>query len=95
MNSRGCGALCATARGLAHMPKADNERRRKPHGSLPSCEQLTMDTWKIYKDAQGEWRWTRTAPNGKIVGAATEGYKNRVDCLANARRNGYTGEQVR
>jgi uncharacterized protein YegP (UPF0339 family) len=50
-----------------------------------------MDTWKIYQDAAGEWRWTRTASNGKVVGASTEGYKNRADCVANAKRNGYTG----
>ena len=31
----------------------------------------------------------RTAPNGKIVGASAEGYKNKADCIANAKRNGY------
>ncbi|MCW5935762.1 MAG: DUF1508 domain-containing protein [Fimbriimonadaceae bacterium] len=50
-----------------------------------------MDTWKIYQDSRNEWRWTRYAPNGQIVGASTEGYRNRADCVANARRNGYTG----
>ncbi len=50
-----------------------------------------MDTWKIYQDHRGEWRWERKALNGRIVGASTEGYKNRDDCVANARRNGYTG----
>ena len=49
------------------------------------------DKSEIYKDKQEEWRWRRTAPNGNIVGAATEGYKNRQDCEANAKRNGYTG----
>lgn len=50
-----------------------------------------MDTWKIYQDGKGEWRWTRTASNGKIVGASTEGYKNRADCVSNAQRSGYSG----
>ncbi|PWD70110.1 MULTISPECIES: YegP family protein [Enterobacterales] len=49
------------------------------------------DKWEIYKDNAGEWRWRRTASNGNIVGAATQGYVNRVDCVANAKRNGYTG----
>lgn len=49
-----------------------------------------MDKWEFYKDARGEWRWRRKAPNGETVGASTEGYRNRVDCVANARRNGYT-----
>ncbi len=50
-----------------------------------------MDKWEIYQDGNGEWRWRRVAPNGKIVAASSEGYKNRSDCVANARRNGYPG----
>ena len=49
------------------------------------------DKWEFYKDASGDWRWRRTAPNGEIVGASTEGYKNKADAIANAQRNGYTG----
>ena len=49
------------------------------------------DRWNFYLDSRGEWRWTRTAPNGRIVGASSEGYRNRSDAIANARRNGYTG----
>ncbi len=45
------------------------------------------DKLNVYKDAAGEWRWRRTAPNGKIVGASTEGYINKKDCQNNARRN--------
>ena len=52
---------------------------------------VTQDKWDFYKDVRGEWRWRRTAPNGNIVGASAEGYKNRGDCEANARRNGWTG----
>jgi len=47
------------------------------------------DTWEIYKDKKNEWRWRRTASNGRIVGASTEGYINKGDCIANAVRNGY------
>lgn len=50
-----------------------------------------MDKWEIYKDSQGKWRWRRTASNGDIVGAATQGYENKEDCIANAKRNGYKG----
>lgn len=49
------------------------------------------DKWDFYKDASGEWRWRRTAPNGNIVGAACQGYVNKSDCVANAQRSGYTG----
>jgi uncharacterized protein YegP (UPF0339 family) len=49
------------------------------------------DKWEFYKDNRGQWRWRRTAPNGKVVGASTEGYANKADCEANARRNGWRG----
>lgn len=49
-------------------------------------EQASKDTVSIYKDSVGEWRWKRIATNGKEVGASTEGYKNKQDCLDNANR---------
>ena len=52
-------------------------------------DSIDKDLWEFYKDKKGEWRWKRTAINGRIVGAATEGYKNRLDCVSNAIRNGY------
>lgn len=50
-----------------------------------------MDKWEFYTDSRGDWRWRRVASNGREVGASTEGYRNRADCVANARRHGYTG----
>ena len=50
------------------------------------------DKWEFYKDGNKKWRWRRTAPNGKIVGASTEGYVNKSDCIENAKRNGYIGQ---
>jgi uncharacterized protein YegP (UPF0339 family) len=52
---------------------------------------MAVDTWEIYKDSAGKWRWRRIAANGRIVGASSEGYTNRTDCVSNAQRNGYTG----
>lgn len=49
------------------------------------------DKWEFYKDAENKWRWRRTAPNGNIVGASTEGYVNKTACKGNARRNGWRG----
>lgn len=46
-----------------------------------------MDRWEIYKDAAGEWRWRRIAVNGRIVGASSHGYVNRIDCVNNAKRD--------
>lgn len=52
----------------------------------------TADKWEFYKDDAGKWRWRRTASNGNIVGASSQGYVNRADCVENAKRNGYTGD---
>lgn len=47
------------------------------------------DKWEFYKDASKQWRWRRTAANGKVVAVASEGYKNKKDAEENARRSGY------
>jgi uncharacterized protein YegP (UPF0339 family) len=49
------------------------------------------DKWEFYQDSKKEWRWRRIARNGRIVGASTQGYTNKSDCIENARRNGYKG----
>ncbi|MDZ9281700.1 DUF1508 domain-containing protein [Escherichia coli] len=49
------------------------------------------DKWEFYLDNSKEWRWRRTASNGRIVGASSQGYVNKSDCIDNARRHGYNG----
>ena len=49
------------------------------------------DKFEVYQDKKGEYRWRRKASNGQIVGAASEGYKSKKDCEANAARQGWTG----
>lgn len=51
----------------------------------------STDKWEIYEDKKGEWRWRRSASNGNIVGASSEGYKARADAVKNAERYGYNG----
>ena len=51
------------------------------------CKGSDGDRWKIYKDKAGEWRWRRFSKNGNNVGASSEGYHNKSDCIANAKRN--------
>ncbi len=45
------------------------------------------DKLEIYQDKKGEWRWRRTASNGKIVGASSEGYSDKKSCEENANRD--------
>ncbi len=51
----------------------------------------TNDKWEFYQDEHEppKWRWRRTATNGRIVGASTQGYVHLDDCIENAMRNGY------
>jgi outer membrane protein OmpA-like peptidoglycan-associated protein/uncharacterized protein YegP (UPF0339 family) len=53
-----------------------------------------IDSWEFYKDSEEKWRWRRTAQNGNIVGAATQGYANKNDCEGNATRNGWNKEHA-
>lgn len=53
---------------------------------------MQNDKWEIYQDNKKEWRWRRTASNGKIVGRSTEGYKKEADCIKNAEHFGYNGK---
>jgi uncharacterized protein YegP (UPF0339 family) len=41
---------------------------------------------EIYQDKRGEWRWRMVDGEGKVVGAACEGYNAKSDCEANAKR---------
>lgn len=38
---------------------------------------------EIYKDKKGEFRWRLLGLNGKIIDAATEGFKKRSSCVNN------------
>ena len=62
----------------------------KDFAMTEKCTAPNGDKWEIYKDNAGEWRWRRTATNGNVVGASTESYKNKSDCISNAQRNGMT-----
>ncbi len=61
------------------------------HGYNDKAAEYKNDNWEFYTDKAGEHRWRRKSSNGEIVGAATEGYKAKADCLANAKRLGYAG----
>ncbi len=58
------------------------------HPKTETCIGRSGDRWVIHPDRANEWRWLRTATNGRLVGASSEGYKNKSDCIANAKRHG-------
>ncbi|MCF7827084.1 MAG: hypothetical protein K9N29_10605 [Candidatus Marinimicrobia bacterium] len=53
------------------------------------------DTWEIYKNNLLKWHWRRITPDGEVVGSGPRGYKNKADCEANARYNGWKKEESR
>lgn len=38
---------------------------------------------KVHRGEDGDWRWQWKAGNGRIVGASTEGYRRRAECIRN------------
>jgi len=51
------------------------------------------DTWEFSKNNLRKWRWRRISPKGDVMGSGPRGYKNKADCEANARYNGWeTGD---
>ena len=49
-------------------------------------KRVYRDKVVFYCDKAGDWRWKRTASNGKIVGASTESYIDLRGCRRNFER---------
>ncbi len=74
-----------------YVAKSDCEDNAKRNGWGGCAMSDATDRWEIYEDNAKQWRWRRTATNGHIVGASTEGYANKSDCEENARRHCWAG----
>lgn len=73
-------AKAAKPRAKAAVKKNGAPTSRSPvlvEGSFPRGTKL-----EEYQDRKGEWRW-RLVKRGRIVGAATEGYKRRAASRSN------------
>lgn len=56
---------------------------------------MTRDTVTVYRDTQGDWRWRRTATNGRTVATSGEGYRNQAHAEKMARKiNWFTKVEV-
>lgn len=56
---------------------------------------MRYDKVTVWKDAAGEWRWTRRARNGKVVAVSGEGYKRRSHAVLMAFSVNEQVQQVR
>lgn len=45
---------------------------------------------QFYKTFLRQWRWRVKADNGKIIGASSESFKNKIDCVHNAEILGFS-----
>ena len=50
----------------------------------------TKDNWEFYQDHQLRWRWRRRDARQRLISASRHGYKDYLDCIDNARRNGFS-----
>ena len=53
----------------------------------------SMNNWRIYQDAHGEWRWWKLDAEGNIIQACEFGFASRKECEKNAADYGYTASQ--
>ena len=53
------------------------------------------DLVMVFRDQAGDYRWRRSAPNGRILASSSEGYRNREECVRMAYRvNGPAGDRL-
>jgi uncharacterized protein len=48
----------------------------------------------VWRDKDGEWRWTLRARNGRIVADGSEGYKSKRHCVEMCKKINPTFERV-
>ena len=49
------------------------------------------DVWDFKKDAEGRWNWQRQSLHHELIQEGQTPFTKFEDCLADARRCGYTG----
>lgn len=75
------------------MTQDHQEQEPRPRPSAIRSRRALLvhaDEVKFTQYANGDWRWHRQAPNGKIISESGEGYRNLDDCVDMAVRvNGW------
>jgi hypothetical protein len=54
-------------------------------------EVTVSDVWSFKKDFQGHWMWQRESLHHELLEQARLPFKELEECVADARRRGYTG----
>jgi uncharacterized protein YegP (UPF0339 family) len=66
----------AKARGDIEFYEGEAKRMAETLG-----EEGARKSFRVYRDAAGEWRWRLVSGNGRIIADSGEGYQHRADCL--------------
>jgi uncharacterized protein YegP (UPF0339 family) len=53
------------------------------------------DIWKIYTDSRNKWCWYKTAKTGRMVGASSQHFETKEECIADAKKNGMQDDSPR
>ena len=48
--------------------------------------------WSVYADSSGRWHWEMLDASAGVIAQSSRGFQTRDECLADARKHGYTGE---
>ncbi len=48
--------------------------------------------WSVYADASGRWHWEMLNGEAGEIAHSARAFSTRDDCLADARKHGFTGE---
>jgi|SoiMethySBSTD1v2_1073268.scaffolds.fasta_scaffold403822_2 hypothetical protein len=51
--------------------------------------------WEFRKDAQRKWYWKEVDDMGRLLRRSAQYFRERIDCVAHAMRNGYVHPRQR
>ena len=51
--------------------------------------------WQFRKDEQRKWYWKEVDDMGRMLRSSARYFRERIDCVANAMRNGYVHPRQR
>jgi uncharacterized protein len=68
----------------------DRQTKIKARAAQLIAEELARqdrcDTFHVFKDASGQWRWQLIAANGDVLASSEDGFKTKKACLTGIER---------
>jgi hypothetical protein len=67
--------------------------RRAERNRLMKSARIVDDRWEFYRDPEGRWRWQKLDDDGSVTRLSSYSYGHLLECVSNAREQGYTTHQ--